>query len=114
MEPSKCLFPQEIVKNIKTPLFLVNPAYDFWQIQNILVPGASDPHGNWRKCRLNIHYCNTSQIEILQGFRNSLLKALGEFQQNKEGGMFINSCFIHCQTWVAETWHLRSSPRIKE
>ncbi|KAK4539897.1 hypothetical protein RGQ29_031871 [Quercus rubra] len=28
MEPSKCLFPQEIIKNIKTPVFLVNPAYD--------------------------------------------------------------------------------------
>lgn len=113
MEPSQCLFPQEVIKHITTPVFLVNPAYDFWQIQNILVPGASNPQGNWLKCRLNIHYCNSTQIEILQGFRSSLLKALSQFEQNKEGGMFISSCFIHCQTWVAETWHSPNSPRIK-
>lgn len=38
------------------------------------------------------------------GFRNSLLNALDEFKKNEEGGMFINSCFIHCQT-VKETWY---------
>lgn len=45
-------------------------------------------------------------------FRNALLKSLSSFQQNKEGGLFINSCFIHCQTWFGETWHSPSSPRI--
>ncbi|XP_021289077.1 pectin acetylesterase 5-like isoform X2 [Herrania umbratica] len=114
MEPSKCFFPQEIVKNVRTPLFIVNPAYDFWQIQHILVPDASDPHGYWSRCRLNIQKCNSSQIETLQGFRNSLLKALSELQQRKEVGMFINSCFIHCQTLMAETWHSPNSPRIND
>ncbi|KAF8396771.1 hypothetical protein HHK36_018403 [Tetracentron sinense] len=109
-----CFFPQEIVKNIKTPVFLVNPAYDFWQIQNILAPDASDPQGNWLKCKKNIHNCNPSQIEILQGFRNSMLKSLSEFQQKRDVGMFINSCFVHCQTWIADTWHSPNSPRIKK
>ncbi|XVF76634.1 hypothetical protein PTKIN_Ptkin13bG0282100 [Pterospermum kingtungense] len=112
MEPFKCIFPREIIKNVRTSLFIVNPAYDFWQIQNVLVPGASDPHGYWRSCRLNIQKCNSTQIDTLQGFRSSLLKALTEFQENKEGGMFINSCFIHCQTYMAETWHSPNSPRI--
>ncbi|KAL6138723.1 hypothetical protein ACLB2K_064002 [Fragaria x ananassa] len=111
-EPAKCLFPEEIIKHVSTPLFLVNPAYDFWQIQHILIPEASDPYGYWKRCKLNIHNCNPSQIEILQGFRRSMLNALSEFQKNKEGGMFINSCFIHCQTWFTETWHSPSSPRI--
>uniref|UniRef100_A0A2N9I1B5 Pectin acetylesterase n=1 Tax=Fagus sylvatica TaxID=28930 RepID=A0A2N9I1B5_FAGSY len=130
----QCLFPQEIVKKIKTPVFLVNPAYDFWQIQNILIPVASDPHGYWRNCRLSIHNCNPSQLDILQDsiasyclaetnlsssvmfrcFRNSLLRALSEFQKIKEGGMFINSCFVHCQTWMAETWHSAKSPRLNK
>ncbi|GLT68126.1 hypothetical protein SLA2020_403840 [Shorea laevis] len=112
MEPYKCLFPREIIKNIKTPVFLVNPAYDFWQIQNILIPDASDPYHSWQNCRLSIHKCNPSQIATLQGFRNSLLEALSEFQKNKEGGMFINSCFVHCQTGLAHTWHSPKSPRI--
>lgn len=111
-EPSKCFFPQQIIKSIKTPIFLVNPAYDFWQIRNILVPDTSDPHGSWFRCTLNIHACSPSQIEVLQGFRNSLLRAVSEFQERKDGGMFINSCFIHCQTWMGETWHAPNSPRI--
>ncbi|XP_052173620.1 pectin acetylesterase 5-like isoform X2 [Diospyros lotus] len=82
------------------------------KIKNIFVPIASDPHGNWFKCKLNIRNCDRSQIEVLEGYRNSLLKTLSEFQQNKEGGLFINSCYIHCQTWMAETWHSPSSPRV--
>ncbi|XVF55287.1 hypothetical protein PTKIN_Ptkin06aG0024800 [Pterospermum kingtungense] len=112
MEPSECIFPQEIIKNVRTPLFIVNPAYDFWQIQHILVPDGSDPHGYWRQCRLNIQKCNSGQIETLQGFRRSLLKALSKFQKTEKGGIFINSCFIHCQTWMTETWHSPNSPRI--
>ncbi|PIA60247.1 hypothetical protein AQUCO_00300036v1 [Aquilegia coerulea] len=112
MEPYKCFFPQEIVKNIKTPVFLVNPAYDFWQIQHVLAPDASDPSQNWQKCKRNIKICSPRQLEILQGFRNSLLSALSEFLQNKESGIFINSCFIHCQTWMANTWHSPDSPRV--
>ena len=27
------MFPQEFLKNIRTPVFLVNPAYDFWQVR---------------------------------------------------------------------------------
>ncbi|XP_043689276.1 pectin acetylesterase 5-like [Telopea speciosissima] len=112
MEPSQCFFPQEIIKNTKTPVFLVHPAYDIWQIQNILVPGVSDPHHEWLKCRLNIYNCNRRQIKVLQEFRSSLLKALEEFRQKKNGGMFINSCFVHCQTWMTSTWHSPGSPRI--
>ncbi|KAI7996445.1 Pectin acetylesterase 5 [Camellia lanceoleosa] len=112
LEPSKCFFPQEFIKNIKTPIFLVHPAYDFWQIKHIFVPDESDPHGSWFKCKLNIDNCNPSQMEVLHGYRHSLLKVLSEFQQNKEGGMFINSCYVHCQTWMTETWHSSNSPRI--
>uniref|UniRef100_A0A165ZVE0 Pectin acetylesterase n=2 Tax=Daucus carota subsp. sativus TaxID=79200 RepID=A0A165ZVE0_DAUCS len=110
-DPFKCLFPQEFTSSIKTPIFLVNPAYDFWQIQNILVPVSSDFHGDWSTCKRNIHNCSPNQVAILQGFRNSLLKALTNFLQIN-GGVFINSCYIHCQTWIAETWHGPASPKI--
>ncbi|XP_020420930.1 pectin acetylesterase 5 isoform X1 [Prunus persica] len=111
-EPAECLFPKEIIKNIATPVFLLHSAYDFWQIQNILIPEGSDLYHYWQKCRLDIHNCNATQVEILKGYRRSLLKALKEFQKNKEGGMFISSCFIHCQAWMTETWHAPTSPRI--
>ncbi|MED6180331.1 Pectin acetylesterase 5 [Stylosanthes scabra] len=114
IEPFKCFFPLEIVKNIKTPVFFVHPGYDFWQIQNILVPHGSDPHGYWKRCRLNLANCNADQFDVLHGFRSLLLKTLNEFQQRKEIGMFINSCFIHCQTWMGETWHSPNSPKIND
>ncbi|GJV45643.1 reverse transcriptase domain-containing protein [Tanacetum coccineum] len=39
-------------------------------------------------------------------------KAVSELQQKKDGGMFINSFYIHCQTWISETCHARNTPRI--
>ncbi|KAG8374327.1 hypothetical protein BUALT_Bualt11G0120100 [Buddleja alternifolia] len=64
-EPSKCFFPREFIGSIKTPVFLVQPAYDFWQIANILVPDVSDPHDSWLRCKLNIFNCDSSQLEVL-------------------------------------------------
>ncbi|TYH32469.1 hypothetical protein ES288_A01G254400v1 [Gossypium darwinii] len=111
MEPVKCIFPQEIIKNVKTPFFVVNPAYDSWQIENILVPIGSDPQGYWSSCRLSIKKCDATQVKRLQGYRDAMLKALSMFQRNEEGGMFINSCFSHCQTSYS-AWHSPNSPRI--
>lgn len=113
LEPSECIFPHELVKSIKTPFFVLNPAYDFWQIQHILAADASDPEGHWLRCKRNIHDCDSNQIEVLQDFRTSMLNALSEFQHNRDGGMFINSCFVHCQTMSNITWHSPNSPRIK-
>jgi hypothetical protein len=111
MEPSKCMFPQESLKNIRTPVFLVNTAYDYWQIQNGLVPDSPDLDERWKICRLNIQECDAAQMKVLHGFRSSLIDAIGEFHVNKEGGMFINSCNSHCQ--IRESWHSATSTRIE-
>ncbi|XP_020274330.1 pectin acetylesterase 5-like isoform X2 [Asparagus officinalis] len=111
-KPSQCFFPRELIKTIKTPFFIVNPGYDFWQIQHILVPKASDPELHWLRCKKNIHHCDSNQIYVLQGYRTSMLDALSEFQHKKDAGMFINSCYMHCQTANNITWHSPTSPRI--
>lgn len=28
----QCFFPHELIKRIKTPFFILNPGYDFWQV----------------------------------------------------------------------------------
>ncbi|XP_074564211.1 pectin acetylesterase 5-like isoform X1 [Curcuma longa] len=112
MEPSQCFFAEEIIKNVKTPLFILNPTYDFWQIQHILVPADSDPQHAWLRCKLNIRHCDSNQLKTLQGFRDAMLSSLSEFKQKKNGGMFINSCFVHCQSLYNQTWHSPNSPRI--
>lgn len=33
----QCFFPQNLIANIKTPLFLLNAAYDAWQVRGFSV-----------------------------------------------------------------------------
>ncbi|KAI3878223.1 hypothetical protein MKW92_032081 [Papaver armeniacum] len=105
---SLCLFPQNFVKNIKTPVFLVNPSYDALQIENVLLPPSA--YDYWAKCTKDIAQCSPSQLYKLHAFRGSMLKVLRQYKRNKNIGMFIDSCFAHCQT-DSDKWHLHS-PRI--
>lgn len=112
MDPTWCFFPQYFLPYIQTPVFVLNPAYDSWQIQNILAPSVADPHGHWQKCKLNIKECTPSQLATLQDLRTRMLNALQVFNGSRSGGMFINSCFTHCQTEMQVTWFSAASPRL--
>ncbi|KAG6758780.1 hypothetical protein POTOM_035241 [Populus tomentosa] len=111
--PIMCFFPQRLIASVRTPLFLVNTAYDTWQIQVSLAPASADHHGNWNGCRKNYARCTGSQISFLQGFRNQMLHAVRGFSRLKKNGLFINSCFAHCQTERQDTWFSPGSPHIK-
>merc|ERR1711915_1073601 len=68
-------FPQYLLQSIKTPLFVVNTAYDPWQ------------------------------LNIMQEFRDNMINALAIVNSEQTGGLFINSCFAHCQTTLQVLWH---------
>lgn len=110
LDPTSCFFPQNVIGQVKTPLFILNAAYDSWQIQSSLAPPSADPHGYWHDCRLNHAKCSTSQIRFLQGFRNQVLNAVRGFSMSRQNGLFINSCFAHCQTERQDTWFADNSP----
>ncbi|WVZ77073.1 hypothetical protein U9M48_024975 [Paspalum notatum var. saurae] len=112
MEPGQCFFPQEVAKSIATPMFILNPAYDVWQVEHVLSPEASDPQNLWLECKMDITKCSSKQLEILQGFRKSLLDAIDEFKNRRDWGLFIDSCFIHCQSTSTLAWHSPSAARI--
>ncbi|KAG2724074.1 hypothetical protein I3843_01G000500 [Carya illinoinensis] len=112
LDPTSCFFPQNLIGNIKTPLFILNTAYDSWQVQSSLAPPSADPSGYWHDCRLNHDKCTRAQILFLQGFRNEMLMAIKHFSISKENGLFINSCFAHCQTERQDTWFSGNSPVI--
>ncbi|XP_062181451.1 pectin acetylesterase 5-like isoform X2 [Phragmites australis] len=82
------------------------------QVQHVLVPEASDPQHAWLNCRLDISKCSSNQLEILQGFRKDLHDAISELKQKGDWGIYINSCFVHCQSLNSFTWHSPSSPRV--
>ncbi|KAI3804559.1 hypothetical protein L1987_26193 [Smallanthus sonchifolius] len=113
MKNSLCFFPENVVQEIETPLFITNAAYDSWQIKNALAPGVVDPHGTWHNCKLDIEQCSSDQIVIIQEFRLEFLRALdGFFGTSAPRGMFINSCYAHCQTEIQETWFMSDSPML--
>ncbi|CAN4087749.1 unnamed protein product [Withania somnifera] len=111
--PHLCFFPQYALPYIRTPFFILNSAYDVYQFHHILVPPSSDPRRHWDHCKLNVTACNARQLNILQGFRKNMLVALRDFYQySRRDGMYINSCFTHCQSETQDTWFAVDSPRI--
>nr|AFN53693.1 pectinacetylesterase [Linum usitatissimum] len=110
----QCFFPQYALRYITTPFFLLNSAYDVYQINHILVPPSADVHGSWRGCKTRISGCTPTQIEDLQGLRIEMLKASLAFYRGVDmNGMFINSCFSHCQSEFQPTWFDLNSPMIQ-
>ncbi|XP_020978468.1 pectin acetylesterase 8 isoform X2 [Arachis ipaensis] len=114
LSPGLCFFPQYLVSQIKTPIFFVNAAYDSWQIKNILAPGVADPEGHWHSCKLDINNCSPDQLELMQGFRTQFLRALTVLGNSPSKGMFIDSCYAHCQTEMQETWFRTDSPLLNK
>ncbi|KAJ4727950.1 Pectin acetylesterase [Melia azedarach] len=112
LDPTSCFFPQNLVANIKTPMFLLNAAYDAWQVQASLAPPSADPHGYWNDCKSDHAHCNASQIQFFQDFRNQMLSAVKGFSMSNKNGLFINSCFAHCQSERQDTWFADDSPSI--
>ncbi|KAL7157535.1 hypothetical protein ABFS83_02G083600 [Erythranthe nasuta] len=112
LDPTSCFFPQNLISNIKTPLFILNAAYDAWQVQESLAPPKVDPRGNWVSCRKSIDKCSPQQIQFLQGFRNTMLNAVRGLSSYRQSGLFINSCFAHCQSERQDTWLGKPSPQI--
>ncbi|XP_038993878.1 pectin acetylesterase 12-like isoform X2 [Hibiscus syriacus] len=113
LDPTSCFFPQNLISQIQTPLFILNAAYDSWQIQSSIAPPSADPHGYWHDCRLNHAKCSPSQIRFLQGFRTQMLNAIKGFAMSRRNGLFINSCFAHCQSERQDTWFADDSPEIR-
>ncbi|CAN1299238.1 Pectin acetylesterase 7 [Linum perenne] len=78
-----CFFPQYVAQTMRTPLFIINSAYDSWQIKNVLA------------------------LQTVQGFRTQFLSAVNTGLGNSttsSRGLFINSCYAHCQSGSALTW----------
>ncbi|KAI3881430.1 hypothetical protein MKX03_009498 [Papaver bracteatum] len=111
---SQCLFPQNFVKNIKTPVFLVNPIYDAVQMGLFYIPPSLLKYWTW-ECQMDFAKCAkalTDKLQKFAGFRDSMLKALSQYQGKKDIGMFIDPCYAHCQT-DTNKWHLKS-PKIND
>ncbi|XP_015170081.1 pectin acetylesterase 8-like [Solanum tuberosum] len=112
MEPSLCFFPQHVVPNVETPLFIFNSAYDSWQINNSLIPSDLDPQHVWDQCKNQINSCTFSQRTIIKDFGVEFMKAFGGGTPSSTRGYFITSCHIHQDIIWDKYWFDTSGPTI--
>ncbi|URD99314.1 pectinacetylesterase domain containing protein [Musa troglodytarum] len=80
-------------------------------IKNTLAPSSADPHKRWNACKFNIKSCSSDQLEKMQDFRSQFLRALPA-SGNSSTGMFIISCYAHCQSGSRDIWLGADSPMI--
>ncbi|XP_058083556.1 pectin acetylesterase 12-like [Magnolia sinica] len=111
LSPDMCFFPENLVNEVDTPLFLLNAAYDAWQVQASLAPLSADLDGDWSACKLDHAKCNATQLAFLEDFRSQMLHHLDMFSTYNKNGFFINSCFAHCQSERQDTWFANDSPQ---
>ncbi|KAK3027579.1 hypothetical protein RJ639_042348 [Escallonia herrerae] len=106
MEPTLCFYPQYVVPQIQTPLFILNSAFDTYQIQHILTPRpADDPGLSFQRCSLNYEKCSPRQTIALKGFGLEFIITLARLGTCSSRGLFINSCFAHCQSTDGKKWY---------
>ncbi|KAG2602496.1 hypothetical protein PVAP13_5KG693150 [Panicum virgatum] len=109
-DPTECFFPAELIKSISTPTFILNSDYDSWQIRNALAPNGSYPGQAWSSCKADIRNCSSTQIDVLHGFRKKLVSELKVAEDKRDWGLFIDSCFTHCQSPFRISWISPDSP----
>ncbi|VVA90600.1 unnamed protein product [Arabis nemorensis] len=113
LDPTSCFFPQNIINQVKTPLFILNSGFDAWQIGNSIASPSADPSGSWHDCSFKFR-CNPAQKKVLEGFRLSMLNALKTFLILRKNSVFINSVWAHCQTERQDTWFPANSQARKD
>ncbi|KAL8458338.1 hypothetical protein ACS0TY_036008 [Phlomoides rotata] len=102
---SFCLFPENFIGDIQTPLFVLNSAFDKFQISNKL---QSPPvnYSSWSSCLHNISTCTAYELQYMKEFRAAFLSILNDVGYNPSTGMFISSCYIHDFIYKNNKWSI--------
>lgn len=91
----KCLFPENALKYVKMPVFLVSSLYDHWQLSYL--------EGVY--CVYDDHKCERNAHDRILNFRNKIYNAITDIVKDKpDTGVFANSCFAHGQVILDYTW----------
>ncbi|KAL6642734.1 hypothetical protein ACP70R_020915 [Stipagrostis hirtigluma subsp. patula] len=90
--------------NIITPYFILNSAYDVYQILAGIGAAVN---------RIPVHAAHPKlQLSKQVCLRSAMLTALKQFEDEPKVGMFVNSCFAHCQSELQDTWLAPNSPML--
>jgi hypothetical protein len=128
----KCIFPQHTFRFLHTPVFVLQSAYDAWQMIHIRGINCEVPDYDMLKRKGNIFKrsvsgvrshkehswayrhihgiyckppeCTRRELAALMQFRNLTLHALRPVTQSRFSGLFLTSCQEHSQSLYGDTW----------
>eukprot|EP01041_Mallomonas_annulata_P000132 gene132-211_t len=75
-ERTRCMFAQHLLPFIKTPIFSLQPIYDYWQIWHVI--GRPQEH------------------KLVNEFGSNLTQLMTNALQHKHHGVYFDSCTHHC------------------
>ncbi|XP_042014793.1 pectin acetylesterase 8-like isoform X2 [Salvia splendens] len=113
--PELCFLPENVVNDIRTPLFLLNSDFDRYQLGVHVLPNSSIEVG-WRDCLKNdsslpgctknniLPCCMDNQLQLIMDFQTTFLKTLEKLDDNPSRGLFITSCYDHDFIYKSSNW----------
>ncbi|KAL6556494.1 hypothetical protein OROGR_005782 [Orobanche gracilis] len=125
MNPGLCLFPEYLVEDIQTPLFILESSFDSHQasceilekrlqnghisvsdidaIKEMLTPYIGGGKPEWNYCvNQSLTFCNSTQIEIMQEFQKTFIHTLQNLKYSPSRGMFVHTCYLHTHIYKKE------------
>ncbi|XP_042016710.1 pectin acetylesterase 8-like [Salvia splendens] len=112
IDPSLCFFPENLVRDIQTPIFILDSAFDAYQVRFRLVPPSSYDRIRWDLCLGNISTCTSTDKQLITDFGGAFLKAVREISNNPTIGMFIHACLIHTVLIDGRFWTPNSTIKL--
>ncbi|GER30538.1 pectinacetylesterase family protein [Striga asiatica] len=100
-----CLFPENIVEDIQTPLFLIESSFDAFQVESQYTPYVGGGRTEWYDCvNVSLSLCNSTQLEKLQEFHTTFIQTLQNLVYSHSRGMFVHNCYRHGQILANDGW----------
>ncbi|XP_042013851.1 pectin acetylesterase 8-like [Salvia splendens] len=106
LAPELCFFPENVVNDIRTPLFLLNSDFDKYQISKYVAPNSPNEVG-WNNCTTEfskLSSCTENQHHIIMDFQTTFMETLEKLDDNPSRGLFITSCYIHDFIYKPPNW----------
>lgn len=87
-EPFRCMFAEELIKYMKTPVFAIESLYDTWSIPNIL--GIGCLNGS------SLHNCNQNERNFIEQYHQNVSRVLKSLvNHNAHNGYWAPACAFH-------------------
>ncbi|XP_051151515.1 pectin acetylesterase 8-like [Andrographis paniculata] len=106
INPHWCLFPENIVGAMQTPLFIIESMFDSWKIKNDVVPPPPviGQRTSWDQCLNNTKSCTTSQLQAMRQYGATSIYTLNKSLTSPTKGTFLHSCYIHGMMQTDRLW----------